>query len=94
MDLPEKVDMLFLRNVFHHLHEPEKYFKNIKKLLNEDGIVALIDYKKEKSSFTGKSSHYTPENVMNAEMEKAGFYMFKKFDFLAEQSFMLFKIIK
>lgn len=94
LDLPEKVDILFLRNVFHHLHEPDKYFKNIKKLLSEDGIIALIDYKEEKSSFTGEPVHYTPENVIKAEMEKAGFYVFKKFDFLPEQSFMLFKIIK
>lgn len=93
-ELPEKVDMLFLRNVLHHLHEPGKYFKNIKKLLSEDGIIALIDYKEENSSFTGESGHYTPENVIRAEMEKAGFYVFKKFDFLLEQSFMLFKIIK
>ena len=94
LDLPEKVDMLFLRNVFHHLHEPEEYFKNIKKLLSEDGVIALIDYKKENSSFTCESGHYTPENIMIDEIEKAGFYVFKKFDFLPEQSFMLFKIIK
>ena len=94
LDLPEKVDMLFLRNVFHHLHERERYFKNIKKLLNEDGIIALIDLKKEESSLTSNPGHYTPEDIMKNEMEKAGFYVFKKFDFLLEQSFMLFKIIK
>ena len=35
--LPEKVDMLFLRNVFHHLPEPTEYFKTLKQCLKDDG---------------------------------------------------------
>ena len=92
LSLPEKVDLLFLRNVFHHLPQPEEYFKNIKQFLKDNGKIAVIDYKKKGFSFTGIFGHYTPEKVLIGKMEKAGFYVFKQFDFLPEQSFILFKM--
>ena len=51
--LPEKVDLFFLRNVFHHLPEPVEYFKNIRRFLNNEGKVTLIDYNKKGFSFVG-----------------------------------------
>jgi arsenite methyltransferase len=90
--LPEKVDMLFLRNVFHHLPEPAEYFKNIKQSLKKDGKIVIIDYKKKGFSFAGMLGHYTPEEVVTDTMDKAGFNVSEKFDFLPEQSFTLFKM--
>lgn len=89
--LPETVNIFFLRNVFHHLTEPAEYFKNIKQFLKDNGKIAVIDYKKEGSPFVGTSSHYTPEKTIIDSMEKAGLYMWKKFDFLPDQSFIVFK---
>jgi arsenite methyltransferase len=89
--LPEKsVDLFFLRNVFHHLPERVEYFKNIKKLLKDDGKIAIIDYEKKGFSFTGLFGHYTPENVLIDMMDKAGFSPFEKFDFLPDQLFIIF----
>ncbi len=90
--LPEKVDMLFLRNVFHHLPEPVDYFKNIKQFLKPDGKLAIIDYNKKGFSFIGISGHYVPEEVLIDKLEKAGFYPSEKFDFLINQSFIIFKM--
>ncbi len=92
LNLPEKVDLFLLRNVFHHLSEQERYFKNTKQFLKYDGKIAVIDYKKKKFSFMGLLGHYTPEEVLIGKMEKAGFKAFKKFDFLPEQSFIIFKM--
>ena len=91
LSLPETVDLFYLRNVFHHLNEPAEYFKNIKQFLKDNGKIAVIDYKKEGSPFVGASSHYTPEKTIIDSMEKAGLYMRKKFDFLPDQSFVVFK---
>lgn len=89
--LPEKVDIFFLRNVFHHLSEPVEYFKNIGSFLNDDGKIALIEYKKKGFGFVGMFGHYTSPEVMIDIMDKAGFYSWKKFDFLPAQSFIIFK---
>jgi len=89
--LPEKVNLIFLRNVFHHLPEPAEYFKKINSFLNEDGKVAIIDYSKKGTSFIGITGHYVPEKVLIDELEKAGFYPSERFDFLPEQSFIIFK---
>ena len=91
LSLPETVDIFFLRNVFHHLPEPAEYFKNIKQFLKTDGKIAIIDYNKNISHFAGTSNHYTPEKNIIDSLEKAGLYMWKKFDFLPDQSFIVFK---
>jgi arsenite methyltransferase len=93
--IPEKsVDILFLRNVFHHLPNPVDYFKNVTKFLKTDGKIAIVDYKKKGFSFTGLFGHFTPENLLIETMEKAGFKIFKQFDFLTDQSFIIFQKIK
>lgn len=91
LSLPEKVDLLFMRNVLHHLPEPVAYFKHVKQFLKNKGQIALIDYK-EKTGFIGLTGHYVPEDVQIDVMEKAGFSVDRKFDFLSEQSYLIFKI--
>ncbi len=90
--LPEKVDILFLRNVFHHLPEPTEYFKTLKQCLKYDGRIVIIDYNKKGFSFIGISGHYEPDDVVIDKLEKAGFNVHKRYDFLPEQSFLIFKM--
>ncbi|MGZ7068625.1 MAG: class I SAM-dependent methyltransferase [Methanobacterium sp.] len=92
LSLPEKADIFFLRNVFHHLPEPVGYFKNARQFLKDEGKIVIIDYKKRGFSFTGIFGHYTPEDDLIDIMGKAGFILKDKFDFLSEQSFIIFKI--
>ncbi|NYB51775.1 MAG: class I SAM-dependent methyltransferase [Methanobacteriaceae archaeon] len=88
--LPETVDLFFLRNVFHHLHNRVEYFKNIKQFLKNKGRIAIIDYEKKKYTFTGLFGHYTPESVLLDIMNKAGFYPLEKHEFLPDQLFVIF----
>jgi arsenite methyltransferase len=93
IDLPEKsVDLFFMRNVFHHLHQQVEYFKNIRKLLKEQGKVAIIDYKNRKLSITGLFGHYTPETDLIDIMDDAGFYPQEKYNFLQDQLFIVFAL--
>ncbi|MDO9044817.1 MAG: class I SAM-dependent methyltransferase [Methanobacteriaceae archaeon] len=92
INLPEKsVDLIFLRNAFHHLPEQEKYFKNIKQFLKDDGKIAIIDYKQKGFSLVGLFGHYTPENELLDIMDRAGFSSLQKFDFLPNQLFITFE---
>lgn len=91
--LPEKsVDLVFMRNVVHHLPEPARYFADLKRFLKPDSRVAVIDYKKGGGfSFTQLFGHYIEEAVLLDEMERAGYDAMARFDFLPEQSFNIFK---
>jgi len=91
MDLPESaLDLIFARNVFHHLSEPGKYIRNLKRFLKPSGKVAIIDHKpKGGFSFVSLFRHHTPEEVILQEMENAGYYLVESFDFLSEQTFSL-----
>jgi len=90
--LPETADIFFLRNVFHHLPDAEGYLKNIKKFLKKDGKLVIIDHQKNGFSFAGIFDHFIPEEIIIETVEKAGFSMSEKFDFLARQSFIVFKM--
>ena len=90
--LQEKVDTIFLRNVFHHLPQTEEYFKNIKQFLKEDGKITIIEHKKKGFSFVSIFGHNTPEEFITDTMDNAGFNIYKKFDFLPNQSFTIFKM--
>jgi arsenite methyltransferase len=89
-NLPFGVDIFFLRNVFHHLHDQEGYFRNIKEHLNQDGQIAIIDFNKKQLSFCGLLGHYTPDDVLLDVMSRAGYYLQEKHDFLPSQLFMIF----
>jgi len=87
------LDLIFARNVFHHLSEPGKYFRNLKRFLKPSGKVAIIDHKpKGGFSFVSLFRHHTPEEVILQEMENAGYYLVESFDFLSEKTFSLFGV--
>lgn len=90
--LPEKtLDLVFVRNVYHHLQNRVEYFRNLTGLLKPEGKIAIIEYKRGKLfSFRRIFGHYIPQEIIMKEMEKAGYRLEKKFDFLPEQSFSIF----
>ena len=90
--IPEKVDTIFLRNVFHHLPQQVEYFKNIKQFLKKKGKIAIIEHKKNGFSFVSIFGHNTPVEIIVETMEKAGFTLNKKLDFLPNQSFTIYKM--
>ena len=94
LNLPEAgLDLVFLRNVFHHLPKPEQSFHNLKRFLKSTGKVAIIEYKpKSRFSFVGMFKHYTPLEVILENMEKAGYFPIASFDFLPSQTFILFEV--
>ncbi len=94
MDLPVSgLDLVFARNVFHHLPEPADSFANLKKYLKPGGKVAIIEHKKKGGfSFVSFFGHHTSREDIVREMEKAGYIPLQSFDFLPEQTFTLFGI--
>lgn len=92
--LPEKsIDLIFLRNVCHHLPNRAKYFKTLKYAVKPRGRIAIIEYRAGgRFSFHRKFGHYVPKEIIIEEMKEAGCLLEKDLDFLPEQSFMIFSL--
>jgi len=94
VNLPEAcLDLVFVRNTFHHLPEPVKYFHNLKRFLKPSGKVAIVEHKPRGGfGFVAMLKHYTPVAVILQEMEDAGYFLLQSFDFLPAQTFNLFGV--
>ena len=90
--LPEKVDLILMINVCHHLRNRLEYFKDFNKMLRSDGKVAILEYEKGVSSnFHDIFSHYVPKEILVKEMRETGFRLVKTFTFLPYQSFTIYR---
>ena len=86
------VDLVFARNVFHHLPEPAAYFGDLGAALKPGGRVAIIDHAPNRGlSFVSLFRHFTPVEKIRDAMEAAGYVLSESFDFLPKQSFMIFR---
>jgi ubiquinone/menaquinone biosynthesis C-methylase UbiE len=90
--LPKKgLDLVFLRNVSHHLENRADYFKSLKPFLKDSGQITVIEYKKGKPwTFRGIFGHHAPKETIMREMNEAGYALEKEFDFLPEQHFTIY----
>lgn len=84
------LDLIFARNVFHHLPERSQYFAELKNYLKPGGTVAIIEHRKKGFGFVSLFGHHTSQETIVQEMEKAGYIRTASFDFLPDQSFNLF----
>ena len=93
VDLPEAgLDLVFARNVFHHIPQQANYFAGLKKHLRQGGTVAIIEHKKKGFGFVSLFGHHTSQETIVQEMEKAGYIPTASFDFLPDQTFSLFTV--
>jgi arsenite methyltransferase len=92
LDMPEgALDLIFVRNVFHHLPRPVPYMANLRKHLKPGGRIAVIDHKPAGGlTFVSLFKHNTSPAVVMRDMEDAGYCLSKSFDFLPSQSFSVF----
>jgi len=87
------VDLIFMRNLCHHLPNRMEYFRKMREVLKKEGEVAIIEYRSnsgEGFSFHRLFGHYVPQEIIIREMFEGGFKLQEEFDFLSEQSFTIF----
>jgi arsenite methyltransferase len=90
LDLPKKsLDLIFMRNVCHHLQGRVEYFRRLRYFLKPDGGVAIIERSKP-STLHSIFGHYVPRETIIGEMEEAGFTVKEEFSFLLNQFFIIF----
>ena len=92
---PRQFDWIFMRDMYHHIHDPEFYFQTIGTFLNPKGLVLLIDYTKPKGlfmSFASLHHHYSQPETIRGVMLHVGLDLFRTFNFLPDQSFQIFSL--
>jgi len=89
--LPKQVDLVFMRNVCHHIPDRPAYFRKLKNFLKPRGRVAIAEYRRaSRLSFRGMFGHYVPKETLIAEMREAGYELREDLGFLPQQSFTIF----
>jgi len=95
LTLPSQAcNLIFMRNMFHHLPAPEDYFASLAEYLKPDGRVAIIDYKEVSGfslSFASRHRHFSDPARICAVMQQSGLELAGSYDFLSNQSFQIFK---
>lgn len=84
------LDLIFTRNVYHHLENRVDYFRRLLPLLAPAGRVAIIDYKND-GNFAHLMGHSTDPEIIRNELQKAGYVRVENHTFLEKQSFQIFQ---
>lgn len=86
----ESCDLVFMRNVFHHIKNPVSYFKKLREAIRTEGRIAIIDWDSTARGYVGCAGHTTPETKIQQIMQEAGFEPVNSYRFLKGQSFNVF----
>lgn len=87
--LPEKVDLILLVDVYHHIEQRERYFRRLTDSLKPGGRIAVIDFRLDSPEGPPKKARVAPERV-KAELRAAGLVLRQELDFLPYQYFLVF----
>ena len=87
--LPEKVDLILLVDVYHHIEQRERYFRRLTDSLKPGGRIAVIDFRLDSPEGPPKRVRVAPERV-KAELRAAGLALRQELDFLPHQYFLVF----
>jgi len=88
--LPEKADLVILVDVYHHIEDRERYFRQLQNSLKAGGRVAVIDFRMDSLDGPPKAARIAPDRV-KAEFEKAGYVLVVEHAFLPNQYFLVFR---
>jgi predicted methyltransferase len=88
--LPEKMDLIILVDVYHHVGDRERYFRQLRNSLKPGGRLAIIDFRIDSPDGPPKSARIAPERV-EAELKRAGYALAKEHTFLPNQYFLVFQ---
>ncbi len=91
VNVPEKsVDLVFIRNVYHHLKDRIAYFNRLKSVLKQGGRIAVIDHL-DSGLIMKIHGHTSDPHVVESELNGAGLRLVQQHDFLKNQFFLVFQ---
>jgi len=91
--LPQKVDLIVMVDVFHHIADRATYLKKLQGYLKPGGRIAIIDFRMDSPDGPPRSARIAPDRV-NAEFKAAGYALAQEHAFLPNQYFLVFQPAK
>ena len=88
---PSSIDKALIVDAYHEFSHPREMANSIFKVLKKDGLLILIEYRKEDKKVPIKPLHKMTEKQAIKEIEVVGFKWEKTLSFLPQQHFMIFK---
>ena len=88
--LPEQADLIVFVDVYHHVDERERYFRQLQKSLKPGGRIAVIDFRMDSPVGPPKGARIEPSRVKD-EMKRAGYALAQEHAFLPNQYFLVFR---
>ena len=88
--LPTRVDLVLMVDVFHHISNRDQYFKKLKQYLKPGGRVAVIDFS-ETSPMGPPPAERISSARVKSELVQAGYEVAAEHAFLPNQYFLIFK---
>ncbi|HEY7743479.1 MAG TPA: class I SAM-dependent methyltransferase [Burkholderiales bacterium] len=88
--LPEKADVIILVDVYHHVGDRERYFRQLQKSLKPGGRLAVIDFRMDSPEGPPRNVRIAPERVKD-ELKRAGYALAQEHEFLPNQYFLVFR---
>ena len=88
--VPEKVDLILLVDVYHHVESRAEYFRRLASALRPGGRIAVVDFKLDAPVGPPRAARVAPDAV-KAEMKAAGYTLAAEHDFLPHQYFLVFR---
>ncbi|MAZ65434.1 MAG: SAM-dependent methyltransferase [Candidatus Marinimicrobia bacterium] len=71
--IPEKADLVFLCNTYHHIQGRDEYFENLKKYMQPGGRLVIVDFKKGDLPVGPPDKHkLAPDDVL-LELKDVGY---------------------
>ena len=87
--LPEKVDVVMLVDVYHHIEDRTEYFRRLASSLASGARVAVIDFKLDAPAGPPRAARIPPGQVKD-ELARAGLRLVEEHGFLPHQYFLVF----
>ena len=89
--LPEnKIDLILLVDAYHEFTDPENMLKKMRKSLTKDGVLVLVEFRKEDPKVPIKEDHKMSKKQINKELTANGFKLVRSYDKLPWQHCMFF----
>jgi predicted methyltransferase len=88
--LPEKVDVVLLVDVYHHIGNRTRYFSRLRESLKPGGRLAIVDFRMDAPMGPEKSGRVSPD-VVKRELKEAGYTLAAVHDFLPNQYYLVFQ---
>jgi SAM-dependent methyltransferase len=88
--LPEKMNLVLMVDVYHHIEQRESYFRKLAQSLKPDGRIAIIDFNAKSRIGPPPNQRIAAKRVV-AEMAAAGYRLQGEHHFLPNQYFLIFR---